>query len=190
MKASQFAVHVTWALTLANARAFISSPVALRSLRRGHAATATMHHVARRSASWGTATRVVPTSGWANVGIPVGTQTPMRSRHMRQPVLFMSSAEGMNPESFTERAWDAMAKLPALADANKAQVMHYQHYERAARPASRMSRTKASALFVLNLHVEMLKQSGLRSSIYLLVSWYLGPNLNRTWTHTIPQHAG
>lgn len=28
----------------------------------------------------------------------------------------------MNPESFTERAWDAMVKLPSLADANKAQV--------------------------------------------------------------------
>lgn len=28
----------------------------------------------------------------------------------------------MNPESFTERAWDAMVRLPSLADANKAQV--------------------------------------------------------------------
>lgn len=41
---------------------------------------------------------------------------------MWQPAVFMSSAQGMNPESFTERAWDAMVKLPRLADANKAQV--------------------------------------------------------------------
>ncbi|CAM9995476.1 unnamed protein product [Scytosiphon promiscuus] len=31
--------------------------------------------------------------------------------------------QGMNPEGFTERAWDAMVRLPSLADANKAQVV-------------------------------------------------------------------
>eukprot|EP00904_Undaria_pinnatifida_P006538 jgi/Undpi1/3013/HiC_scaffold_14.g06390.m1 len=35
----------------------------------------------------------------------------------------MSSNQGMNPETFTERAWEAMVRLPALADSNKAQMV-------------------------------------------------------------------
>lgn len=53
-----------------------------------------------------------------------------RTRHGWQPRLSMSSNPGverggrggMNPESFTERAWEAIVRLPSLADANKAQV--------------------------------------------------------------------
>lgn len=52
-----------------------------------------------------------------------------RTRHGWQPRLSMSTnpgmgggGGGMNPESFTERAWEAMVRLPSLADANKAQV--------------------------------------------------------------------
>ena len=41
---------------------------------------------------------------------------------MWQSRLSMSSNQGMNPETFTERAWEAMVRLPALADSNKAQV--------------------------------------------------------------------
>ncbi|CAN0487301.1 unnamed protein product, partial [Ectocarpus sp. 12 AP-2014] len=35
----------------------------------------------------------------------------------------MSSPQSLNPESFTERAWEAMGRLPALADLNQAQMV-------------------------------------------------------------------
>lgn len=124
MRASQLGVHIGWALSLTRTRAFTSSSVALRSLPKGHAAVAIPQHVARRSLTRSIATRAIPTAGWVKVGISVGTQTCARTRRMWQPSVFMSSAQGMNPESFTERAWDAMVKLPTLADANKAQVIY------------------------------------------------------------------
>lgn len=55
-------------------------------------------------------------------GVPAHTWWRSRARHVSQSRLSMSSNQGMNPETFTERAWEAMVRLPALADSNKAQV--------------------------------------------------------------------
>lgn len=55
-------------------------------------------------------------------GVPAYMRWHSRTRHVWQSRLSMSSNQGMNPETFTERAWEAMVRLPALADSNKAQV--------------------------------------------------------------------
>lgn len=49
---------------------------------------------------------------------------PPRTTRGLQSCMFMSSnpGQGLNQESFTERAWDAIVRLPALADAKQAQV--------------------------------------------------------------------
>ena len=61
---------------------------------------------------------------WKAVNTPMVCWSARTVRHARQHRLFMSSnqGQGLNQESFTERAWDAVVKLPALADANQAQV--------------------------------------------------------------------
>ncbi|CAM9110882.1 unnamed protein product [Laminaria digitata] len=56
-------------------------------------------------------------------GVPAHTWWRSRARHVSQSRLSMSSNQGMNPETFTERAWEAMVRLPALADSNKAQMV-------------------------------------------------------------------
>lgn len=50
------------------------------------------------------------------------TSTSRVRARVRPRLLSMSSNSAMNPESFTEKAWEAMGRLPSLADANKAQV--------------------------------------------------------------------
>lgn len=55
-------------------------------------------------------------------GLPAYTRWHSRARYVSQSRVSMSSNQGMNPETFTERAWEAMVRLPALADSNKAQV--------------------------------------------------------------------
>lgn len=64
----------------------------------------------------------IASAGWRVGGTSAKGQLTSRARYGRQPRVFMSSNQGMNPETFTERAWDAMVRLPALADANNAQV--------------------------------------------------------------------
>lgn len=68
----------------------------------------------------------VPTAKRSTLDTSARVQWRSRTRHGWQPRLSMSSnpgmGGGMNPESFTERAWEAMVRLPSLADANKAQV--------------------------------------------------------------------
>lgn len=71
----------------------------------------------------------VPTAKRSTLDASTRVQWRLRTRHGWQPRLSMSSnpgmgggGGGMNPESFTERAWEAMVRLPSLADANKAQV--------------------------------------------------------------------
>lgn len=58
----------------------------------------------------------------AAVGACAPPQWRPRAHNRLQTRLMMSSPQSLNPESFTERAWEAMGRLPALADLNQAQV--------------------------------------------------------------------
>ncbi|CAM9332954.1 unnamed protein product [Ascophyllum nodosum] len=70
---------------------------------------------------------------WKAVNTPMVCWSARTVRHARQHRLFMSSnqGQGLNQESFTERAWDAVVKLPALADANQAQTVETELLTRA-----------------------------------------------------------
>lgn len=123
MRASQLGVHIGWALSWTiRARAFLSTPAAsshaLRANSRVHKVKAIPASRSRGVADW-----VKSIEERRALGVSVVIQPQTRTPHRWQPRLFMSSSEGMNPESFTERAWEAMVKLPTLADTNKAQVM-------------------------------------------------------------------
>lgn len=112
MRASRLGVHIGCALGAWNpASAFVPPSHVAPSLRRARG-----HDVVSRGFTVSAGQRVT-------VGASTGMQWRSRTRHGWQPRLSMSSNQGMNPESFTERAWDAMVRLPSLADANKAQVL-------------------------------------------------------------------
>lgn len=121
MRASKIGVHIGCALVGWNpASAFVLpshvsqvSPSLRRA--RGHEVLGEKP----RSVSTGP---IVSASQRVAVGVSNGVQWRSRTRHGWQCRLSMSSNQGMNPESFTERAWDAMVRLPSLADANQAQV--------------------------------------------------------------------
>ncbi|CAN0497108.1 unnamed protein product [Ectocarpus sp. 12 AP-2014] len=59
----------------------------------------------------------------AAVGACAPPQWRPRGHNRLQTRLMMSSPQSLNPESFTERAWEAMGRLPALADLNQAQMV-------------------------------------------------------------------
>lgn len=113
-------MHIGYALsTFAPACAFLPSPCVMTVLRG----------VGQQSCrGFAERPRGVPNialgpMGRAVAGVPAYTRWPSRARHVSQSRLSMSSNQGMNPETFTERAWEAMVRLPALADSSKAQMV-------------------------------------------------------------------
>lgn len=121
MRSSRLGMHIGYALsTFAPACAFLPSPCVMTVLRG----------VGQQSCrGFAERPRGVPNialgpMGRAVAGVPAYTRWPSRARHVSQSRLSMSSNQGMNPETFTERAWEAMVRLPALADSSKAQVTH------------------------------------------------------------------
>lgn len=122
MRASRFGVHVGCALGAWNPSSAFVPPSHVShvspNLRR-----AREHQVpATRLCAVSRGLTSVSAGHRPAVSVSRGVQSRSRTRHGWQSRLFMSSNQGMNPESFTERAWDAMVRLPSLADANQAQV--------------------------------------------------------------------
>lgn len=114
-------MHIGCALSAwAPAAAFVPSPhVSTPARLRLRAPYAAQDLTGRSRWFSNSATALVE---WRTAGASSGLYWRPKTRHGRQPRLYMSSNQGMNPETFTERAWDAMVRLPSLADANKAQV--------------------------------------------------------------------
>lgn len=123
MRASRVGVHVGCALgAWTNAQAFVP-PSPAGKLQLVSMGLSTISHNGLRS---------FPNScplKWDGVRLHVANSvrfhTHCNIRNRWQSRLHMSStpSQGMNPESFTERAWDAMARLPALADTHQSQVI-------------------------------------------------------------------
>lgn len=80
--------------------------------------------VAKRSQCESISSSFSKSAGWRALHTSQTVHWPTRTMRGWQSCLFMSSnpGQGLNQESFTERAWDAIVRLPALADANQAQV--------------------------------------------------------------------
>lgn len=117
MRASRLGIHVGCALgTWTGATSFfVSTPAAFFTRSR----TASTHVAVTPR---GTSKHVLASARGRGMGACVGLQKHTRQQHRCQSYLFMSSNQGMNPDSFTERAWEAMGRLPAIADSNNAQV--------------------------------------------------------------------
>lgn len=121
MKASRMSLHVGCALgAWTRMHAFVP-PLADRLLKNPYSISRTASSPCTRPSSTPSAIEDYLRQGSSS--FIVGFRKQIRSCSRRQYRLFMSSNQGMNPESFTERAWDAMARLPTLADANRFQVI-------------------------------------------------------------------
>ncbi|CAM9769062.1 unnamed protein product [Pylaiella littoralis] len=123
MRASRFGVHIGCALGAWNPSSAFVPPSHVShvspNLRR-----AREHQVpATRLCAVSRGLTSVSAGHRPAVSVARGVQSRSRTRHGWQSRLSMSSNQGMNPESFTERAWDAMVRLPSLADANQAQMV-------------------------------------------------------------------
>ena len=122
MRSSRLGMHIGCALSAwAPACAFLPSPSLMTTPLReiGQCCTSSRGFAERPR---GVTNVALDPMKRGVASVPAFTRWHSRARHASQSRLYMSSNQGMNPETFTERAWEAMVRLPALADSNKAQV--------------------------------------------------------------------
>lgn len=132
MKAPRLGMHLGCAIGAWNpAAAFLPShvPVPVSSRASSPAlrtrGSQVARGVAKRSQYESMSSSFSKSAGWRALHTSQTVHWSPRTTRGWHSRLFMSSnpGQGLNQESFTERAWDAIVRLPALADANQAQVI-------------------------------------------------------------------